>query len=157
MVKRTDPGRTGVKAGRVVGLLTATLAVISLLRVQGSYYENLATVFTLLGIEAQFSVAVLFWGNALLTASARYVLGYVVGSLIGVLYDWLDRPSLLILIGIILVVGLVDGLLAAIDTRSVGIGCAYVIAWLCYIPVFVWLFDDDAGNAHESPLRLRDL
>ncbi|MDF9748236.1 hypothetical protein [Natrinema salsiterrestre] len=157
MVERTDPARTGVKAGRVVGLLTAVFAVISLIRVQGSYYENVATVFTLLGIESQFSVTVLFWGNVLLTASARYVIGYVVGSLIGVLYDWLDRPSLLILIGIVFVVGAVDGLLAAIDTRSIGIGCAYAIAWLCYVPVFAWLFEDDAGTVEKGPLRLGDL
>lgn len=157
MVERTDPARTGVKAGRVVGLLTAVIAVISLLQVQGSYYENLTTVFTLLGIEARFSVAALFWGNVLLTASARYVLGYIVGSLVGVLYDWLDRPSLPVLIGVVLAVGVVDGALAAIDTRSVGIGCAYIVAWLCYVPVFVWLFDDDAGDARDGPQRLGDL
>lgn len=156
MVERIDPARTGVKAGRVVGLLTAVVAVVSLLRVQGSYYESLTTVFILLGIESRFPVAAIFWGNILLTASARYVFGYVVGSLVGVLYDWLDRPSLPVLIGGVFTIGAADGLLAALDTRSISIGCAYVIAWLCYVPVFVWLFDEDATEARDGPQRLGD-
>ena len=155
MVKRTDPARTGVTVGRVIGLLTATIAVISLLRTQGSYYEHMASIFTQVGVEPWLPIPILFWGNIVLTISARYVLGYVVGSLVGVIYDWLNRPSLLVLTGIVLVVGAIDGFLAAIDTRSIGIGCAYIIAWLCYVPMFVLMFDAEAEN-RDSPLRLGD-
>lgn len=154
MVERDDPARAGVKAGRVVGLLTATLAVVSLVRIQGSFYEGVAAILGLFGIESDLSVSALFWGNVILAASARYVIGYVVGSLIGVLYDWLDSPSLPVLIGVVLVVGAVDGFLAGIDTRSVIIGGAYVVAWLCYVPAFVRLFDADAGDSRSGPRRL---
>lgn len=153
MVERTDPARTGVKAGRVVGLLTAVLAVVSLVRIQNSFYEGITTMLSLFGINAGVSVSVLFWGNVVFAASARYSIGYVVGSLIGVLYDWLDRPSLPVLIAIVLVVGVVDGLLSGIDTRSVVIGSTYVLAWLCYVPVFAWLFDD-VDDGRSSPRRL---
>ena len=153
-IERNDPGRAGVKAGRIVGLLTAALAVVSLLRVQGSYYEGMTTMLGLFGIEAGLSVSALFWGNVVLAVIARYGIGYVVGSLVGILYDWLDHPSVPVLVGVILVVGVVDGVLAGIDTRSVVIGSAYVLAWLCYVPAFVWLFDEDAGDARSGPQRL---
>lgn len=154
MVDRTDPARTGVKAGRVVGVLTAALAVTSLIRVQGSYYEAVTTVFRLLGIAPRGSVAALFWGTVFLTAATRYVLGYVVGSLVGVLCDWLDRTSPPVLVALVLPVGVVDGGLAAVDTGSIVIGCAYTIAWLCYVPVFLWIFDEDPGDTRAEPLRL---
>lgn len=108
------------------------------------------------GLESGLSVSALFWGNALLAASARYALGYVVGSLIGVVYDWFNRPSVAVLSGIVLVVGLGDGLLATIDTQSLIMGSAYTLAWLCYVPLFVWLFDDDDGATQVSTRRLGD-
>lgn len=156
MVIRNDPARTGVKAGRVVGLLTATLAVVSLLDAQGSFYEGMATLLGLFGVDAGLSVSALFWWNVVLAAVARYTIGYVVGSLIGVLYDWLNHPGLPVLIGVVALIGVVDGSMAVVDTRSVLIGGAYVLAWLCYVPVFVRLFDADAGDDRSSPHRLGD-
>jgi len=154
MEGRTDPARTGVKAGRVVGLLTAGLAAVSLLRVRGSFYGGTTSFLELFGAESWVPVSALFWGNLVFAAVARYSVGYVVGSLIGVLYDWLDRPPLPVLVVIAGIVGLGDGLLAALDTRSIVIGSAYVLAWLCYVPVFAWLFDDDAGDVRTGPRRL---
>jgi hypothetical protein len=100
MVDRHDPARTGVKAGRVVGLLTALL--------------------------------------------------------VGVVYDWLDHPPVSVLIGIVLVVGVVDGVGAVLETRTTAIGVAYVLAWLCYVPVFVWLLDEEQTE-QQGPLRLDDV
>lgn len=153
MVERNDPARAGVKAGRVVGLLTASVAVGSLLTVQETFYRNLVVVFGLLGIDPWRSVSALFWGNAILTAVARYSMGYVVGSLLGVVYDWLEH-SLLVVVGLTLLIGVVDGLFAVFDTRNVLIGGAYLLAWLCYIPAFVWLFDAEAGEDRSTPKRL---
>lgn len=155
MVTRNDPARAGVKAGRVVGILTATLAVVSLLETQGSFYEGMATLLGLFGVDG-LSVSALFWWNVVLAAVARYTIGYVVGSLIGVLYDWLDHPGLPVLIGVVALIGAVDGSMAVVDTRSVFIGGAYVLAWLCYVPVFVRLFDAGAGDDRSSPRRLGD-
>ncbi|MFQ3293362.1 MAG: XapX domain-containing protein [Halobacteriales archaeon] len=156
MVERSDPGRAGVKAGRIVGLLTAALAVVSLLQVQDSFYEGVTLLLDTFGMDSGPWLAVVFWGNVLFAAMARYAIGYVVGSLVGVLYDWLDRPSLPVLVGVVFVVGIVDGVLALLDTLSVAIGGAYVFAWLCYVPAFVWLFDDD-GERRSGPVRLGEL
>jgi len=153
MVERSDPGRAGVKAGRVVGLLTAVLSVASLLSVQDSFYEGVTLLLGSFGVEPGTWVAVVFWGNALFAASARYAIGYVVGSLVGVLYDWLDRPSLPVLVAVVFVVGVADGVLAFLDTLSVPIAGAYVLAWLCYVPAFVRLFDDE-GERRPGPRRL---
>lgn len=156
MVEQNDPARAGVKAGRVVGVLTAAIAVVSLAEVRGSFYEEMTTLLALFGIDVGLSVSALFWWNVVLAALARYTIGYVVGSLIGVLYDWLDHPNLAVVIGVVFLIGIVDGILAVIDTRSVLIGGAYLLAWLCYAPAFLWLYDPDAGDDRSRPRRLGD-
>lgn len=152
MVERNDPAKAGVKAGRVVGVVTAVLAVAALLGVQDTYYEQMTVLLGVVGADA-VPVAAVFWGNVALTALARYTIGYVVGSLLGVVYDWLDRPSLVALGILVSVVGAVDGTVAAIDTRSAVYGVAYLLAWLCYVPVFAYVFDADADE-RSGPLRL---
>ncbi|WP_254532266.1 hypothetical protein [Natrinema gelatinilyticum] len=154
MVERSDPARAGVKAGRVVGLLTAGLAVVSLLRIQGPFYADTTVLLGMIGIESGRSVLAIFWWNVLVAAVVRYTIGYIVGSLIGVLYDWLDHPPSSVLVGIVLVVVVGDGLLEGIDTRNALVGGAYVIAWLCYVPVFYWIYDPEAGDDRSGPLRL---
>jgi len=155
MVDRPDPARTGVTAGRVVGLLTAGIAVLSLLQSRGSVYTATATIAGLVGLDSGLAAPVVFWGNAAIAATARYGVAYVVGSLVGVVHDWLDDPGVPGLVTIVLVVGAVDGILAAIDTRSLVIGGAYTLAWLCYVPVFVWLHDENDGE-QSGPRRLGD-
>ena len=118
-----DPARTGVYAGRVVGVLTAILAVASLLSVRGAFVGRLRTVVDLVGIDPRGSIAAYFWL-------------YVVGSLIGVLYDAFENPSVLVVAGAALTVGVVDGAVAYVDTRSILIATAYVLAWLCFVPAF---------------------
>lgn len=157
MVDRTDPARTGVKAGRIVGLLTAVLAAASLLQSQSAYAEAMSTILGFAGLEATAPVAVLFWGNVLIAAIARYTIGYVVGSLVGVVYDWLEKPGPVVMVAMVAVIGLVDGTLAVLDTRSVLFAAAYLFAWLCYVPVFFWLYDPDPTADREGPLRLGEL
>lgn len=167
MVERVDPAQTGVRAGRVVGVLTAVLAVVSLADARETYYDAFAPLAAALleyvgvgAVEASTPLAALFWSNAALAALARYALCYVVGSLVGVVYDWLDRPPLWVLVCIVLAVGLGDGALAVLDTRSVVVGAGYLAAWLCYVPAFAWLFDDEAGRdggAGSGPGRARRL
>ncbi|WP_135829182.1 hypothetical protein [Halorussus halobius] len=155
MVERNDPGRAGVKAGRVVGLLTAVVVIASLHEGRDSFYRMMDVLLGAAGVEAGLAVSALFWANAVLAGVARYAICYVVGSLVGVLYDWLDRPSLPVLVAVVLVVGVVDGLFAVVDTASVAVGVAYVLAWLCYVPAFVRLFDPDADE-RSGPVRLGD-
>jgi hypothetical protein len=154
MVTRVDPARTGVRAGRVVGLLTAGLAVATLVADRGAFREATTLLLDLVGVDPGLSVTALFWGNVALAAAARYSACYVVGSLLGVVYDWIDRPSTTALAGLVLAVGLADGALAALDARSALVGAAYLLAWLCYVPVFAYLFDEDAGDARSGPRRL---
>jgi hypothetical protein len=152
MVERNDPARAGVKAGRVVGVATAALSVAALLGVQDTYYEQMTVLLGFVGADA-VPLAAVFWGNVALTAAARYTLAYVVGSLVGVVYDWLGRPSLVVLGILVSVVGAVDGAFAALDTRSAVFGVAYLLAWLCYVPVFARVFDESADE-RSGPARL---
>jgi hypothetical protein len=151
MVERADPARTGVYAGRVVGVLTTGLAVVSLLRVESSVYAGFAPLLEAVGVP--LPLPALFWGNVVIAALSRYAVCYVVGSLIGVLYDWLEESSPAVLVVVVLLVGGVDGALATLDTRNALVGAAYILAWLVYVPVFVWLFDEDAARS-SGPRRL---
>ena len=154
MVERFDPGRTGVRAGRVVGVLTALLAVASLVQSRGSYQQAVETIAALFGVDLGLSVTALFWANVVLAAIARYTLCYVVGSLVGVAYDWLDDDSLVPVAAMVAVVAIVDGALAGLDTLSPLYATAYFLAWLPYLPVFAWLWDPDAGDDRSGPRRL---
>jgi hypothetical protein len=156
MTEGVDPARTGVTAGRVVGLLTAAITVVALWHGRSSFAEATTVLLGLVGIDSGLPVAALFWSNAAVTVVARYTACYVVGSLVGVVYDYLDRPSLPVLVGVVLVVGVVDGLLAGIDTGSAVVTLAYVLAWLGYVPAFVWLFDADAADTSPGPVRFGD-
>lgn len=153
MVERVDAGRTGVRAGRLVGVLTAALAVATLYTTRGSFYEGFGTILAAAGVESSLSVRALFWSNVVGAALARYSLCYVVGSLIGVLYEWLDRPPATVLVAVTLVVGAGDALLAYLDTFSEPVALAYLLAWLCYVPAFRYLFDDEA-ETRTGPRRL---
>jgi len=152
-VERSDPGRAGVKAGRLVGVLTAAITVASLVRTRGSFYGGMTLLVEFSGLDPVLPVSVLFWGTALFAAVARYGIGYVVGSLVGVLYDFLDRPPWPVLAAVVFAIGFCDGALAVLDTRSVAVGSAYVLAWLCYVPAFLLIVDDDT-NGPTGPRRL---
>ena len=155
MVERADPAKPGFKSGRLVGVLTAVLVVVSLVRVQEGFVGRLESVVRLVGIDPRGSVSVYFYVYAAGAAAGRYVLSYLVGALIGVVYDWLDRPSVAVLTGIALLVGLADGVVAAVDTRSIFIGAAYVFAWLLYVPFFLRYADDEPSHA-DGPVRLNE-
>ncbi|MFB6227240.1 MAG: hypothetical protein ABEH88_01430 [Halobacteriales archaeon] len=152
MVERSDPGRAGVIAGRLVGVITGGIAAASLIREQSVFYESLGRVFELVGVGG-LPVSVLFWANVGLAFFARYGISYVVGSLVGVLYDWLDRPSWPVVAVIALWIGLFDAGLAFLDTFSPLTAGGYVFAWLCFVPVFAWFVDDDA-ETRSGPRRL---
>lgn len=153
MVDRPDPARAGVTAGRVVGALTALLAVLGLLGDQSSFYAATEPLLEAVRLGGGRSARALFWSNVALAALARYSICYVVGSLVGVAYDWLDRPPLPVLVAMVTVVGCVDAGLAYLDTFDAVLAGAYVVAWLCYVPAFVHVFDDDA-DAPSGPRRL---
>jgi hypothetical protein len=155
MSTQSDPARAGVKAGRVVGLLTAILVVVSLLRVEESFVGRLVTLVELFGIDPRGSVQLYFIIYVIGAAAGRYALCYIVGSLIGVVYDWLEQPSVAVLAAMVLAVGLVDGIGAAIDTRSPLIGAGYVLAWCCYLPAFTRLGGDEPSE-ESKPKRFHD-
>jgi len=153
MLERTDPAHAGVRAGRVVGLLTAALVAVTLLCVQTSVYQFFTLLLTTFDLASGRSVRLLFWGNVALSAVGRYGFAYVVGSLLGVVYGWLGDPPLPVLVGLVLVVGVVDGAFGGLDARSPVIGLGYVLAWLCYVPLFAHYYDADAER-EAGPQRL---
>ncbi|WP_136686529.1 hypothetical protein [Halorhabdus amylolytica] len=153
MVERTDPGSVGVVAGRVVGALTVVLTVVGMLTQQEGFYR--AVRLLLAGLESDFDVPVwvLFWGNIALVATARYAFCYVLGSLLGVAYDWLDRPGIAFLAVVVVLIGVVDAIYGGLGARSVLVGVGYLLAWVAYVPVFAWLLED--GEPMDSgPVRL---
>ncbi len=152
MVDRPDPARAGVTAGRVVGLLTALLVVASLLRTQASFYAVAEELLGPMGLGDR-AATLWFWTNVAFGALARYSVCYVAGSLVGVVYDWLDRPPLPVLMAMVALVGLGDATLAYLDTFDPLIAGGYVVAWLCYVPVFVHVFDAEA-EPPSGPRRL---
>lgn len=153
MVDRVDPARTGVKAGRVVGVLTAGLAAWSLLSVQDSYYATTDVFLDVVGIAAWVPVWTVFWGNVAFAVVARYSITYIVGSLVGVVYDWLDRPPVVALLAIVGVVAVVDAAFAFLDTHNPLTSLGYVVSWFVYVPVFVYLFDEET-QTETGPRRL---
>ena len=154
MGEHADPGQTGVKAGRVVGLLTALLLVVSLLRVRGDFVGRIESVVALFPFDPGPSVSVYFYLYVVGAAVTRYGICYVVGSLIGVVYDWLEQPSVAVVAGLALVVGLADGFVAAFDTRSTLIAAGYVLSWLVFVPAFLYLGGEE--ESREEPLRVDD-
>ena len=131
-----DPARTGVVAGRVVGVLTASIVVLSLLNVQNESVGQIRTAVELVGIDIGGSVTTYFWLYVVVAAIGRYALCYIVGSLIGVAYDALEEPSVSVVALGILAIGLVDGFAAYVYTSNTILAGAYSLAWLCYVPAF---------------------
>jgi hypothetical protein len=152
MVERSDPGRAGVVAGRLVGIITGAIAAASLIRDQSVFYGSLGGMLELVGVGG-LPVSVLFWANVGFAVLARYGVTYVVGSLVGVLYDWLGRPPWPAVAVIVLWIGLFDAGLAVLDTFSLVTAGGYVLAWLCFVPAFAWFVDDDA-DTQAGPRRL---
>jgi len=151
MRERHDPAHAGVAAGRVVGLATAALAVGRLLVAQEATVEQFDAIVRALGIGVDGLGRGYFYLSVAGVGVTRYALAYVVGSLIGVAYGWLGA-STAALVGLVVVVGLLDGAIAALDARSVWIGAAYLLAWLSYLPVFARLHDEAPDR--ERPRRI---
>jgi hypothetical protein len=162
MGERADPARAGVVAGRVVGVLTALLVVVTVLSREETFYAFTEAVLGAFGQDSNLAVTALFWVNVVTAAAGRFGFSYVVGSLVGVVYDWVDRglswpgpASALVLVVVVLAVGAVDGAIAGVDARSVAIGGGYVLAWLCYLPVFLWArANSDTTERSDGPRRL---
>jgi hypothetical protein len=148
--RTTKPGTAGVIAGRVVGALTVLLTVAILLTHQEGFYRAVRAV--LAGFESDFDVPVwvLFWADVGFVALSRYVFCYVLGSLLGVGYEWLDRPGVAFLAVVVVLIGIVDGVYGALSAGSHLIGAGFFLAWLVYVPVFVWMLEEDS-EAQSGP------
>ncbi|MFP4590865.1 MAG: hypothetical protein ACLFM8_05310 [Halobacteriales archaeon] len=143
-----DPARTGVKAGRVVGLLTALLAVATVAFGVSTVYDDLRWWLTVTGVDALGPARVVVWLHLGLVAITRYVTAYLLGSLIGVVYDWLDEASRMHLLAMVLPVAAVDAAVSGLDARSPTVGLAFALAWLAFVPAFVWLHRP--GDDHRA-------
>ncbi|MCU4719366.1 hypothetical protein [Halapricum hydrolyticum] len=152
MVERSEPGSVGVVAGRVVGVLTVALTVVALLTHQETFYRSVRLVLAGLESDVGLPVELLFWGDVLLVAAGRYAFSYVLGSLLGVLYDGLDRPGIVFLLIVVVLIGTVDGVYAALSARNAVVGLGFLLAWLSYVPVFAWLLEDEQTD--RGPTRL---
>ncbi|CCQ33592.1 hypothetical protein HLRTI_002550 [Halorhabdus tiamatea SARL4B] len=152
MVNRTDPGSVGVVAGRLVGALTVVLTAAVMVTHGEEFYRMVRLL--LAGLESDFvPVRIVFWINVAFVAAGRYAFCYVLGSLIGVGYDWLDRPGIAFLAVGVVLIGTVDGIYGGMGAGNVLVGAGYLLAWLAYVPVFAWLLEGDKPTA-DGPVRL---
>ncbi len=140
--RTTEPGSAGVVAGRVVGALTVVLTVAITLTHQETFYRAVRAIVA--GFESDIGVPVwvLFWVDVAFVALARYTFCYVLGSLLGVGYETLDRPGVAFLAVAVVLIGVVDGAYAALSAGSLLVGAGFFLAWLLYVPVFVWSFEE---------------
>ena len=146
---RQDPARAGTRAGRVIGLLTAGVVVVSLLDSRGRLAWQVETAAGLVGLGLPGPLWPYVGLSIASAAFGRYALCYVVGSLLGVVYDQLGRPSLAVVAVLALLVGVTDAVLTA---RRVVTGLAVLLAWLCFVPLFARAVDDEA-TYHDGPVR----
>lgn len=146
---RQDPARAGTRAGRAVGLLTAGVVVVSLLDSREHLAWQLETAAGLAGLSLPGPLGLYLGLSIASVALGRYALCYVVGSLLGVVYDQLGRPSLAVVAVLALLVGVAD---AALTAGSVVTALAVLLAWLCFVPLFARTVDDEA-TYHDGPVR----
>ncbi|MEZ3117548.1 hypothetical protein RYH80_16655 [Halobaculum sp. MBLA0147] len=170
MVTRRDPARTGVYAGRVVGLATGGLAVLAVLDRRGSYVRlvelllgtpstpagPLAALRASLGLDPTTVVTVWLWTTALAVVAARYGICYVVGSLVGVVYDRLDGGSVRVVALLVAPIAALDATQVALDTGSRWLAVGHVLVWAAFVPVFGWLERRTTGEDRDGPVRLGD-
>ncbi|ERH11386.1 MAG: hypothetical protein J07HB67_00393 [halophilic archaeon J07HB67] len=148
MVERRDPARTGVVAGRVVGVVTGLVSVAVVVLGDRGPYAIAARTLETAGVGEALTVVLVL--DAVAAAVVRYGVCYVVGSLLGVVYDWLDRYPRVVLCGMASSVGVVD---AAVSVRSPALATVCLFAWVGFVPLFLWLAPD-AETDREGPLRL---
>lgn len=147
MVERRDPARTGVVVGRAVGIVTGVATVAVVFLGDGRSYAATAQLLGTAGVgEAATAVAAV---DALVTAGVRYGVCYVVGSLLGVVYGWADRHAAVVLGGVALAVGVVD---AAVSVRSPALAGVCLLAWVGFVPSFLWLAP--TATDRDGPRRL---
>lgn len=168
MVTRRDPAQTGVYAGRVVGLATGGLAMLAVLDRRGSYVRlvellvgtpstpagPLAVLRATLGLDPTTVATVWLWTTALAVVAARYGICYVVGSLVGVVYDRLDDASLGVVALLVVPVAALDATQVALDTGNRWLAVGHVLAWAAFVPVFGWLERRATGDDRDGPVRL---
>ncbi|MFB6175680.1 MAG: hypothetical protein ABEI99_00785 [Halobaculum sp.] len=155
-----DPARVGVRAGRLVGVVTAAVTVVGVFGPAHSAFGATGRLLAFLGVTTDVSVfgtelsvvTLVTAGNVVVAASARYAACYVVGSLVGVVYDWLETPGVGVLFALAATVGCVDGAFATLDL-GVPFGIAHLLAWLAYVPAYVRLAPDDPTE-RDGPVRL---
>ena len=157
MIEQHDPAHAGVTAGRVVGMLTAALLVARLLALGETTVESVDAVVHAVGADPNSMGTAYLSLSVAGAAFARYAVGYVGGSLIGVAYGWLGVSSVAGLVGLVATVGVADAVLVGLGAQSTAAGAAQFLAWLVYVPVFCWAFDaDDDGDGPDrrGPRRL---
>lgn len=150
MSSPNDPGQTGVIAGRVVGLLTALLVVGSLLFAPDESVSWVDTVVRTFSVNLPGSATLYFHAYIILAAVGQYVFSYVTGSLVGVLYSWLERKSIVIITAVILFIGFINGFALRFDAQITTVGIAYILAWCCFIPVFYYYLETTESQWGET-------
>ena len=147
--RTTRPGSAGVVAGRVVGALTVVLTVAILLTRQEGFYRAMRALIAGFESDLDLPVWVLFWAEIVFVALGRYAFCYVLGSLLGIGYDAVDRPGWAFLAVAVVLIGFVDGAYAALSAGSLLVGAGFLGAWLVFVPVFVWSFEE--GEDESGP------
>ena len=147
---RADPARTGVRVGRLVGVVTGLATVLVAVFGGGSPYSGGELVARLAGVDIGAAATAVVVGDAVIAASVRYGVCYAVGSLLGAYYGWVSNRAPLALGLAAAAVGVGDALLSITRPTLAAVSLA---AWLGFVPVFLrWA--PEAPETGDDPVRL---
>lgn len=141
-MERDDPAGPGALAGAVAGTLTGGYATAVLVSFQEETTAALEAELAAVGADPG-SVTLLFWVSVMTALAFVVGLGLVVGSLLGVAYDWLGRPGVPVLAGFCLAVGLVAGFAMALPVPRTASAAVVAACWVSYVPVFTRLYEPE--------------
>lgn len=144
-MERDDPAGVGAVVGTLVGAATGLFATGALVYAREEFVSEMTAELASVGVDTGLSTSMLFWVSVSTVLLFRVGVGLVVGSLLGVLYGWLDDPGPVALAGLCLLVGVLDGLTTSLPVPNALTVGVVLGSWLVFVPGFVRLYDPDSS------------
>ncbi|WP_256391282.1 CPBP family intramembrane glutamic endopeptidase [Natronoarchaeum rubrum] len=132
-----DPAGAGVVAGSAVGVATGAFVLVTLVLGRAEVIADFRTAMP--AGRTDLSPEIVFWITAIVGPAFRLAIGTIVGSLVGVVYDWLDSPGALVLFGIVAIVGALDTVTTNVPASQSATVAVVLGSWIIYVPLFLYI------------------